>query len=161
VFTGASVIAPLPDALTPEVISALAVEVQLKVAPTIEVLAVKFSEALLQISVWSCVAVLVICGDGSTVTVTSVVDPLHPFADGVILYVTVPLVTPSVEVSTWLIRFPVPAAAPLTLDDESTVQLKVVPLTLFGLVIAIAGDVPEQIVVLLAATVGIGRTVTT
>ena len=50
-FTGASVIAPVPDALTPPVISALAVEVQLKVAPTIEVLAVKFSDALLQISV--------------------------------------------------------------------------------------------------------------
>ena len=46
-------------------------------------------------------------------------------------------------------------------DDAVIVQAKVVPVTAFGLVIAIAGDVPEQIVASEAAASGIGFTVTT
>ena len=105
---------------------------------------------------------MVIAGAGLTVTVTSSVTvPAQPFADGVILYVTVPEVVPFAEVKIWLIRLPEPAEAPFTLVAESTVQLKVVPLTAFGLVIAILEEVPEQIDASVAAAVGSGRTVTT
>ena len=57
--------------------------------------------------------------------------------------------------------FPEAADAPLTFVADTIVQAKVVPVTAFGLVIAIAGDVPEQIVASEAAASGIGFTVTT
>lgn len=59
---------------------------------------------------------------------------------------TEPDVTPSVEVSTWLIVAPLPAAAPDTLVEAMTDQLKVVPETPFGLVMATLVLEPEQIV---------------
>ena len=68
---------------------------------------------------------------------------------------------PFEEVKIWLIRLPEPAADPVTFVAESTVQLKVVPLTAFGLVIAILEEVPEQIAASVAEAVGTGRTVTT
>lgn len=73
---------------------------------------------------------------------------------------TVPAVTPSVEVKTWLIVLPLPATAPDTLVELNTVQLKVVPNTPFGLVIATLVLAPEQIVCGEAATLGIGVTTT-
>ena len=82
-FTGESVMAPVPAAVTPEVISALEVEVQEKVVPAIELVGVKFNAALLQISFCNCVAVFVISGAGFTVTVTSSVAPAQPLAEGV------------------------------------------------------------------------------
>ena len=57
---------------------------------------------------------------------------------------------------------PLPALAPVTLLELCTVQVKVVPATLFGLVIAIEMVSPEQIPTGDdTAAVGIGRTVTT
>ena len=84
---------------------------------------VKLNAVALQIVVCNCAAVLVMTGVGFTVTVTSVVAPLHPFALGVILYVTVPLVVPSVLVNTCPIVAPLPALAPVTFDDANTVQV--------------------------------------
>ena len=97
-----------------------------------------------------------------TVTVTSVKLPSQPFALGVILYTTVPAVTPSVEVSTWPIVEPAPALAPVTFVLLCMVQLKVVPDTFVGA--ALIGKfvlVPLQIVLSEAVTVGTGFTVTT
>ena len=53
-------------------------------------------------------------GSGSTVTITTIGVPLHPAADGVIVYVAVPdeLV---VAVKVWLMLAPKPDVAPLTL----------------------------------------------
>jgi hypothetical protein len=58
--------------------------VQLYVVPATLEVGVKFNAVPLQIVVCNCMAVLVITGVGSTVTVTSTVDPLHPLALGVI-----------------------------------------------------------------------------
>jgi len=44
-----------------------------------------------------------------------VLVPLQPFALGVIVYCTVPLVMPSVLLNVWLITLPAPALAPVTL----------------------------------------------
>ena len=108
---------------------------------------VKLNAVALQIVVCSCTAVLVMTGVGSTVTVTSVVGPLQPFALGVILYVTVPLVTPSVLVNTWPIVAPLPAEDPVTFVLAKTVHVKVVPATFVGAgVMATLLDVPLQIV---------------
>ena len=108
---------------------------------------VKLNATPLQIVVCNCTAVFVITGVGSTVTVTSVVGPLQPLAAGVILYVTVPEVTPSVLVNTWPIVAPLPAKAPVTFVLEKTVQVYVVPATLVGVAaIATLDDVPLQMV---------------
>ena len=66
---------------------------------------------------------------------------------------------PLVLVKVWAIVEPLPAEAPVTLLVV-TVQLKLVPATLFGLLIAMLVVSPLQIVWLMAATVGIGFTVT-
>jgi hypothetical protein len=123
---------------------------------------VKLSAVALQIVVCKDVAVLVITGVGLTVTVTSVKLPSQPFALGVILYTTVPAVTPSVDVSTWPMVDPAPALAPVTLLDDCTVQLKVVPDTFVGAALIDKFVlVPLQIVLSEAVTVGTGFTVTT
>ena len=123
---------------------------------------VKLSAVALQIVVCNEVAELVITGVGLTVTVTSVKDPSQPLALGVILYTTVPAVTPSVLVNTCPIVAPDPALAPVTFVDDCTVQLKVVPDTFVGApVIDKFVLVPLQIVLSLAVTVGTGFTVTT
>src|SRR3569832_784703 len=123
---------------------------------------VKLNAVALQIVVCNDVAVLVITGAGFTVTVTSVKLPSHPFALGVILYTTVPAVTPSVLVNTCPMVDPAPALAPVTLLDDCTVQLKVVPDTFVGAaLIDKLVLVPLQIVLSLAVTVGTGLTVTT
>jgi hypothetical protein len=96
-----------------------------------------------------------------TVTTTTIGVPLHPLAAGVIVYVAVPEVTPSVLVSNWLITDPLPPVAPVTLL-VATVQLNVVPATLAGVGLMITLVVcPEQIDKLLALAVGTGFTVTT
>ncbi len=110
---GVSVIAPLPDAVTPETGPSTKL-VHVKVVPVMLLVGVKFKETPLQIVACNWAAVLVITGAGETVTVTVIGVPLQPPADGVIWYTTVPLETPSVEVSTWLIKEPLPAEAPLT-----------------------------------------------
>jgi hypothetical protein len=160
VFVGVSVIAPLPLALTPLIVPPTTVVVQVYVVVPIVLVGVKLNAVPLQIVVCNCGAVFVITGTGFTVTITSVNVPLQPFALGVIRYVTVPLVMPSVLVKAWLMVAPLPAKAPVTLLLACTVQLKVVPLTVFGFVIATLVLFPLQMVWLLAATVGIGFTVT-
>ena len=102
-----------------------------------------------------------ITGTGSTVTVTSIVLPLQPFDVGVMRYVTLPLVIPSVDVNTWLINVPLPALAPLTFVLAKIIQLNVVPDTVLGLVIGMLVLSPLQIVSSLADAFGIGLTVTT
>jgi hypothetical protein len=54
---------------------------------------------------------------------------------------------------------PFPAAAPPTFEEENTVQLKVVPATPLGFVMATLAFVAEQIVLSEAATSGIGKKV--
>jgi hypothetical protein len=66
--------------------------------------------------------------------------------DGVILYVTVPFVRPSVAERTCDITLPDPFNAPVTLVLVKTVHENVVPATALGLVISILVDCPEQIV---------------
>jgi hypothetical protein len=84
------------------------------VPPMLDV-GVKLNAVALQIVVCNCPGVFVITGTGFTVTTTTIGVPLHPFALGVIVYVAVPDVTPSVLLSTWLIVDPLPATAPDTL----------------------------------------------
>ena len=55
---------------------------------------------------------------------------------------------------------PLPAAAPLTLEELKTIQLKLVPATPFGFVMATLVFAPEQIDCGEAATLGMGLTVT-
>lgn len=96
-----------------------------------------------------------------TVATTSNAGPGHPFDEGIILYVTVPFVNPSVAVRTWDITFPDPAIAPETLVLVRTVHENVVPVTAFGLVIRMLVDCPEHMVWGFADAVGTGLTVTT
>jgi hypothetical protein len=100
-------------------------------------------------------------GTGSTVMSTSKGVPLQPFADGVTVYVTVPCTLDTVVVNACAIVLPLPAVAPLTPVDE-TVQLNVVPATVFGLVNAMLVVLPLQIVCNagVANTSGIGLTFT-
>ena len=158
-LTGVSVIGPDPLALTPVSVP-ITVDVQLKVVPVTDAVGMKLRAVLLQISWINEVGEFVMTGFGSTVTITSIKLPAHPLAEGVIRYVTVPCVTPSVEVSNWLITAPLPALAPVTLEKLCTVQLKVVPATPLGLKMATLVLVPEQIPWLEAATSGMGRTIT-
>ena len=158
-LVGVSVIAPLPLAVTPATVPTT-VLVQLYVVVPIVLVGVKFSAVPLQMVFCNWVLVFVITGTGFTVTVIIVVAPLQPFAVGVIVYCTVPLVMPSVLVNVWLITLPAPLLAPVTFV-ALIVQLNVVPLTAFGLVIATLVVPPLQMVWLEAETVGIGFTVTT
>ena len=100
-------------------------------------------------------------GFGLTVIVAVIVDPLQPFALGVIVYVTVPAVLPVVLLNNWLIVLPLPALAPVTLVAD-TVQLNVVPVTAFGFVRAMLVVSPLQIVCVagVANAFGIGLTST-
>ena len=98
-LTGVSVIAPLPVAETPERVP-ITEDVQLKVVPAIVEVGKKLSGVPLQISCINDVDEFVIAGLGLTVTSTSTKLPEHPLAVGTIRYVTVPDVTPSVDVST-------------------------------------------------------------
>ena len=123
---------------------------------------VKLNAVALQIVVCNEVAELVITGDGLTLTTTSMNNPSQPFALGVILYVTVPCVRPSVLVNTCPIVDPAPALAPVTFVEVCTIQLNVVPDTLVGVeAIGKAVLVPLQIVLFDAVAVGTGFTVTT
>lgn len=97
-LTGVSVIAPEPLADTPDKVP-ITEDVQVKVVPPMEDVGKKLSGVALQISCIREVDVFVMTGAGFTVTTTSRKFPLHPFAVGVIRYVTVPEVIPSVEVS--------------------------------------------------------------
>ena len=89
-------------------------DVQLNVVPPIVDVGKKLNDVPLQISWIKEVDEFVIAGLGLTVTTTSIKLPKHAFAVGVILYVTVPDVTPSVDVRTWLIVDPLPVVAPVT-----------------------------------------------
>jgi hypothetical protein len=144
-FTGVSVIAPLPLAVTPER-TPITEDVQPKVVLPIVEVGRKLNEVPLQISWIRDVDEFVIAGLGLTVTTTSIKFPEQLLAEGVILYVTVPEVTPSVAVSTWLIADPLPGNAPVTFDEVNIVQPKLVPATPLGLVIAILVLEPEHIV---------------
>jgi hypothetical protein len=84
-------------------------------------------------------------GTGFTVAVTLCVGPAQPFAHGVIVYTTVPFVSPSALTSNCEMLFPAPSAAPFTLV-AAAVHVYVVPATLLGFVMAIEVDSPEQIV---------------
>jgi hypothetical protein len=81
---------------------------------------------------------LVKSGIGFTVTVAEVVGPMQPLALGVMVYVAVPGLMPSVTVSTCEMTLPVPLIAPLTLE-AITVHENVVPGT--PLVFVIGKDV--------------------
>ena len=70
-FTGVSVIAPLPEAVTPESVPIID-DVQLKVVPVMEEVGRKLSAVPLHISWINVVGEFVIVGFGSTETVTSI-----------------------------------------------------------------------------------------
>ena len=110
-LTGVSVIFPEPLAVTPVMVP-LTDEVQLKVVPPMEEVGKKFKAVPLQIDCIRLEGVLVMTGFGVTLTVTEMIDPLQPLALGVISYVIVPELIPSVAVSVWLITEPDPADAP-------------------------------------------------
>jgi hypothetical protein len=97
VFIGVSVIEPVPLAVTP-LSTPLTDEVQDIVAAGIVDVGRKFKAVPLQIDCIKLAGVLVIAGTGFTVTVTSNGLPGQPFAEGVILYTTVPELIPSVLV---------------------------------------------------------------
>jgi hypothetical protein len=87
--------------------------------------------------------------------------PAHPFANGVIVYVAVPFPEVAVVVKICEMIEPLPAEAPLKLDDVA-VQLNVVPPIPLGLVIGIEVACPDKIFwVTGAETLGKGFTVTT
>ena len=83
VFTGVSVIAPVPEAVTPVAVPELTTPVQFNV-DVMEVDAVKFKAVFEQIVVVRLEGEFVIDGEGLTVTVTLTGVPEHPFAVGVI-----------------------------------------------------------------------------
>ncbi len=82
-FTGVSVIAPVPDAVTPVAVPELTNAVQLSV-DVIDVVAVKLKAVFEQIVVVRLDGEFVIDGEGFTVTVTFTGVPEHPLAIGVI-----------------------------------------------------------------------------
>ena len=83
VFTGVSVIAPVPEAVTPVAVPELMTLVQFNVE-VIEVEAVKLKAVFEQIVVVRLDGEFVIDGEGLTVTVTLTGVPEHPLAVGVI-----------------------------------------------------------------------------
>ena len=115
----------------------------------------KFKEVPLHTDCIKLAGVLVMVGTGLTVTVTSIGVPGQPFADGVMRYTTEPAVIPSELERIWLISEPFPPFAPPTFVELNTVQLKVVPATLFGFKIGTLAFEPEQIALSDAATSGI------
>lgn len=104
--------------------------------------------------------VTVAAGTGFTVITTVIGNPGQPADVGVTVYVTVPGVMPVFD-KTCAMEFPLPALAPVTPADETTVQVKVVPLT--ALLRAMEVVWPEQMVCAagVAAATGIGLTVIT
>ena len=100
-------------------------------------------------------------GNGFTVMITLIGVPLHPPADGVMVYVAVPLTLP-VVVNVWAMLVPKPAVAPLTPACD-TVQLYVGLATPLLVLKAIEVVAPLQIVweAGVATTSGKGLTVTT
>jgi len=97
--------------------------------------------------------VAVTLGTGFTVMVTVIGAPGQPDAEGVIVYVAVPVVVPEF-VSDWMMLEPEPATAPEMPVPLVAVQLKVVPavkLVRFTAVLA-----PEQIVALAGVAVANG-----
>ena len=88
-------------------------------------LAALLEKALPLEQVWQKLMLLLMLnvGFGFTVTVASTKLPLQLFADGVILYTTVPGVMPSVLLSNWLIAVPIPTTAPVTFVLLWTIQL--------------------------------------
>jgi hypothetical protein len=93
--------APEPAAVTlAGLIGPEMVDVHVKVVPTIVEVGVKLNAPPLQIVLISWVAVFVITGTGLTVTTTTIGAPGQPLALGVIVYVAVPVLMPSVLVRT-------------------------------------------------------------
>jgi hypothetical protein len=124
-------------------------------APVTLLLNTIFVVAALQIVVGPAVVTL---GVGLTVTTTFTGVPEHELADGVTIYVTVPIEIPGL-ISTWAIVEPDDEVAPVIPPvTDPIVQLKVAPGTL--LVSAILVEVAVHIVVIpVAITSGIGLTV--
>jgi hypothetical protein len=89
VFTGVSVIGPVPLAETPVNVP-LTEDVQVIVVPPIVEVGRKFNAVPLHTDCIRLAAELVMTGTGVTVTVTSNGVPGQPLADGVIRYTTVP-----------------------------------------------------------------------
>ena len=137
--------APEPEAVTPESVP-ITVDVQLKTVPPIEEVGRKFKGVLLQMSWINDVGVLVMTGLGVTLTTIAIGVPVQPLAVGVTLYVTVPVLMPSVLVSIWLMTAPEPAVAPVRFEMPDTVQVYVVEGTAFGFVITMFVVSPLQTV---------------
>lgn len=97
-------------------------------------------------------------GKGFTVATGETDGPEHPLAVGVMVYVTVPF-TEVVAFNVCVILLPLPDKLPVAFEADA-VQLKVVPLTPFGLVIAMDVACAEQMDWLEAEALGIGLTVT-
>src|SRR5690606_38048411 len=112
-FTGVSVMAPGPEALTPVSVPTT-LDVQLNVVVGTVDVGSRLSVSPLQMLCMKEVGGVVMTGFGLTVTVMSRGVPGQPPASGVMRYTTVPSETPSVTVSAWLMRLPVPLAAPVT-----------------------------------------------
>jgi hypothetical protein len=134
----------VPETVVPS-IGPVNEDVQEKVVAAIDDVGKKPSASWLHICREKSEAELVITGTAVTVAVTFSGVPAHPFDSGVIRYTTVPVDTASALESTCPMTFPEPAAAPLTFVLLCTIHVNVVPATLFGFVIAIEVDEPEQI----------------
>jgi hypothetical protein len=100
VFLGECVILPEPEAAI-EVgsIGPVVVVVHVNVDDTILAAGIKFSASPLHVVCERVADVLVRTGTGFTVTTTGTETPGQPFAQGVIVYVTVPFETPSLLLS--------------------------------------------------------------
>ena len=97
-------------------------------------------------------------GIGLTDTTEAIGLPVQPLAEGVIVYVAVPVLEVAL-LNTCAMELPLPDIAPVTLVT-ATFQLNVVPVTPFGLVILIELVGPEQMVWFAAAALGMGFTTT-
>lgn len=145
-FCGASAMGPVPLAVTdPATIGPEIVLVQSNVVPPIVAVGMKFKDSVLHICCDKLGGLLVMTGTGFIVTNTSNVGPGQLLAEGVIVYVTVPLLDPSVLVSNCEIMLPAPAEAPVVFVPD-TVHVYVVPETKLGLVILMLVDWPLQII---------------
>ena len=80
------------------------------------------------LQIFSVNGVAVAVGLGLTVTITMVVFPAHPFAEGVIVYVTVPATKPLLF-KTSVIEEPLPFVSPETFAVAAAVQENDVPAT--------------------------------
>jgi hypothetical protein len=97
-------------------------------------------------------------GIGLTVIVALTGVPMHPLADGAMLYTACPGVEDA-AVSVWEIKLPAPSEAPFT-SVVATVQENSIPVTLLVRVIAVVPPEQNSIVAGVAVTSGIGLTVT-